>query len=51
MTQQSHSWAYIPLLGIHKTIICKDTCTIAFTAALSTIDKTWKQLTTPLMED
>ena len=34
----------IPLLGIQidKTIICKDTCTPMFTAALFTIAKTWK---------
>ena len=35
----------IPLLGIYpdKTIICKDTCTPMFIAALFTIAKTWKQ--------
>ena len=35
----------IPLLGIYpeKTIIPKDTCTPMFTAALFTIDRSWKQ--------
>ena len=34
-----------PLLGIHleETIIQKDTSTAMFTAALFTINKTWKQ--------
>ena len=35
----------IPLLGIYpqKIIIQKDTCAPMFTAALSTVAKTWKQ--------
>ena len=35
----------IPLLGIYseKTIIQKDTCTPMFTAALSTVARTWMQ--------
>ena len=35
----------IPLLGIYpeKTILCKDTCTPMFIAALFTIARTWKQ--------
>ena len=35
----------IPLLGIYpdKAIICKDTCTPIFIAALFTIAKTWKK--------
>ena len=35
----------IPLLGIYpeKTVICKDTCTPMFTAALFTTARTWKQ--------
>ena len=35
----------IPLLGIHlhKTVICKDTCTPVFTAAVFTRAKTQKQ--------
>ena len=43
----------IPLLGIYleKTIIRKDTCTTAFTAALFTIAKTWKQPKCPLTEE
>ena len=34
-----------PLLGIYpkKMIILKDSCTPAFTAALFTISRTWKQ--------
>lgn len=44
-TESPHDPA-IPLLGINpdKTIIQKDTCTSMFTAALSTITKTWKHL-------
>ena len=45
----------IPLLGIHlkklKTFICKDTRTRRFTAALSTVVKTWKQLKYPSTDD
>jgi len=35
----------IPLLGIYpqKTVIQKDTCAPMFTAALSTVARTWKQ--------
>ena len=35
----------IPLLSIYpeKTVIPEDTCTAMFTAALFTVDKTWKQ--------
>ena len=40
----------LPLLSIYpeKSIIQKDTCTPMFTAALFTINKTWKQLKSPL---
>ena len=42
----------IALLGIYpekmKTLIQKDTCTPVFTAALFTIDKTWKQPKCPI---
>ena len=43
----------IPLLGIYpeKTVIRKDTCTPMFTAALFTIDKTWKQPKCPLTDE
>ena len=43
----------IPPLGIYpeKTIIQKDTCTSVFTAALSTIARTWKQLKRPLTDE
>ena len=43
----------IPLLGIYpeKTLIWEDTCTPVFTAALFTIDKTWKRLKRPLTEE
>ena len=45
MIQQSHSWASIQ----RKTIIQKDACIP--TAALFTIDKTWKQLKCPWTEE
>ena len=38
MTLQSYSWAHI-----QRNVIRKDTCFPAFTAALFTIAKTWKQ--------
>ena len=43
----------IPVLGIYpeKTIIQKNTCTPAFTAALFTIDRTWKQCKCPSAEE
>ena len=43
----------IPLLGIYldKTIIQKDTRTPAFTAALFTIAKTWKQPKCPSRDE
>ena len=43
----------IPLLGIYpeKTIIQKDTCTPMFTAALSTIARTWKQPKCPMTDE
>ena len=43
----------IPPLGIYleKTIIQKDTCTPAFTAALFTIAKTWKQPKCPSTDE
>ena len=41
MTQQFHSWVYIPKKT--KTLIRKDTCTPMFIAALFTIAKIWKQ--------
>ena len=43
----------IPPLGIYpeKTIIQKDTCTSVFTAALSTIVRTWKQPKCPSTEE
>ena len=42
----------IPLLGIYpeETKIERDTCIPLFTAALFTIDKTWKQPKCPLTE-
>ena len=43
----------IPLLGIYpeKTIIQKDTWTPMFTAALFTIDRTWKQPKCPTTDE
>ena len=43
--------AILPL-GIYpeKTMTCKDTCTLMFTAALFSIAKTWKQPKCPLTE-
>ena len=43
----------IPLLSIYleKTIIQKDTCTPAFTAALFTAARTWKQPKCPLIDE
>ena len=43
----------IPLLGIHtkETRIERDTGTPIFTAALFTIDRTWKQPTCPSAEE
>ena len=43
----------IPLLGIYpeKNMVRKDTCTPMFTAALSTIAKTWKQRKCPLTDE
>ena len=43
----------IPLFGIYleKTIFQKDACTLMFTAALSTIARTWKQPKCPLTEE
>ena len=43
----------IPLLGIQldKTIIQRDTCTQIFTAALTTIAKTWKKPKCPLTDE
>ena len=43
----------IPLLGIYpeKTIIQKDTCTPVFTAALSTIARSWKQPKCPSTDE
>ena len=42
----------IPLLGIYpeKTVMQRDTCTPAFTTALFTIPKTWKQPECPSTE-
>ena len=43
----------IPPLGIYpeKTIIPKDTCIPMFTAALSTIVRTWRQPRCPLTDE
>ena len=43
----------ITLLGIYpdKTFIKKDTCTLLFIAALSTVAKTWKQTKFPLTDE
>ena len=43
----------IPLLGIHpeKTIIQKESCTKMFTAALFTIDRTWKKSKCPSSDE
>ena len=43
----------IPILGIYpdKTIIQKDICIPMFTAALFTIEKTWKKPTCPLRDE
>ena len=43
----------IPLLGIYpeKTIIQKESCTTVFTAALSTIVRTWKQPKCPSKDE
>lgn len=45
----------VPLLGIElvkrETLICKDTCTWVFTAALFTIAKTWKQPKCPVTDE
>ena len=43
----------IPILGVYpeKALIRKDTCTPMFTAALSTIAKTWKQPKCPLTDE
>ena len=43
----------IPLLGIYpeETIIQKDTCTPVFTAALFTIDRSWKQPKCPSTDE
>ena len=43
----------IPLLGIYpeETIIQKDTCTQVFTAALFTIDRSWKQPKCPSTDE
>ena len=48
MTLQSHSWAYIQK---KKNLICRDSCTPIFIAALSTIAKTWKQPKCPLTDE
>ena len=47
MTQQSHYWAHT----LRKTRIQKDTGISAFTAALSTIARTWKQPRCPMTEE
>ena len=36
---------------LEKTIVLKDTCTPIFTAALFTVDKTWKQPKCPTTEE
>ena len=43
----------IPVPGIYpkKTVIQKDTCIPAFTTALFTVAKTWKQPKCPLTEE
>ena len=43
----------IPLLGVYpeKTIIPKESCTTMFTAALSTIARTWKQPKCPSTDE
>ena len=43
----------IPPLGVYpeKTMTCKDTCTLMFTAALFTIAKTWKQPKCPATQE
>ena len=43
----------IPFLGIYpeKNLICRDSCTPIFIAALSTIAKTWKQPKCPLTDE
>ena len=43
----------IPLLGIYseKTTILKDTCTLMFIVALSTIARTWKQPRCPSADE
>ena len=44
---QSHSWEHVQ----KKYIIHTDTCTLMFTAALSTIAKTGKQAKCPLRDE
>ena len=46
MIQQPHFWAYI----WKNILICKDTCTLMFTAALFIIAETWKQPSCPLTD-
>ena len=46
MIQQPHFWAYI----WKSILICKDTCTLMFTAALFIIAETWKQPSCPLTD-
>ena len=43
----------IPLLSIYleKNMVCKDTCTPIFAAALYTITKTWKQPRCPSIDE
>ena len=51
--QQQQYEPVIPLLGIYpeKIIIQKGTCTPMFTAALLTIDRTWKQSRCPSTDE
>ena len=54
MTQLLHCWVNIQKKKQQKkpkTLICKDTCTTMFIAALFTIAKTWKQPKCPSTEE
>ena len=48
MTQQFHSWVYIPKT---KTLIWKDTCTPVFMAALFTLARIWKEPKCPSTDE
>ena len=49
MTQQFHSWVFIPQNT--KTLIQKDSCIPMFKAALFMIAKTWKQPKYPTTDE